>query len=52
MTTGPLVAFAVRDPASPGLVVRVNFGMHTGREATSAEIDELARTLLPEVGTV
>jgi hypothetical protein len=52
MTTGPLVAFAVRDPASPGLIVRVNFGMHTGREATPAEIDELARALLPEVGTI
>ena len=52
MTTGPLVAFAVRDPASPGLVVRVNFGMHTGREATPAEIDELAHALLPEVGAV
>jgi hypothetical protein len=50
--TGPLVAFATRDPAAPGLVVRVNFGMHTGREATAAEIDALAQVLLPEVGTV
>lgn len=52
MTTGPLVAFAVRDPAGPGLAVRVNFGMLTGREATAAEIDELAQALLPEIGTV
>jgi hypothetical protein len=52
VTTGPLVAFVVTDPASPGLVVRVNFGMHTGRDATAAEIDELGQALLPEVGTV
>jgi hypothetical protein len=52
VTTGPLVAFAVRDPASPGLAVRVNFGMLTGREATPAEIDELAQALLPEIGAV
>ena len=46
------MAFATRDPVSPGLVVRVNFGMHTGRDATPAEIDELAKALLPEVATV
>ena len=51
-TTGPLIAFAKKDPTAPGLVVRVNFGMHTGREATPAEIDDLAQALLPEVGTV
>ena len=52
MSTGPLLAFAVREPAHPGLVVRINFGMHTGREATPAEIDELAQALLPEIGAV
>jgi hypothetical protein len=52
MTTGPLVAFVDRDPSTPGLVVRVNFGMHTGREATAAEIDELGHALLPDVGMV
>jgi hypothetical protein len=52
MKTGPMIAFAVREPDSPGLEVRVNFGMLTGREATAAEIDELAHRLVPEVGEV
>jgi hypothetical protein len=52
VSTGPVVAFADRDPESPGLVVRVNFGMLTGREATPAEIDILAQQLLPEIGAV
>jgi hypothetical protein len=29
--------------------IRVNFGMFTGREATQAEVDELARVLLDEL---
>jgi hypothetical protein len=32
--------------------VRINFGMFAGRSATPAEIDELARALLPELGSV
>jgi hypothetical protein len=32
--------------------IRVNFGMFAGREATQAEIDDLARTLLEEVSAV
>lgn len=32
--------------------IRVNFGMFAGRDATQAEIDELARTLLEEVPAV
>jgi hypothetical protein len=32
--------------------IRVNFGMFAGREATQAEIDDLARTLLAEVEAV
>jgi hypothetical protein len=32
--------------------IRVNFGMFSGREATQAEIDDLARDLLAEVETV
>ena len=32
--------------------IRVNFGMFSGREATQAEIDDLARTLLDEVTAV
>jgi hypothetical protein len=52
MTTGPLVAFANREPKGPGLEVRINFGMLTGREATAAEIEELAQALVPAVGEV
>ena len=36
----------------PGLELRVNFGVFAGRDATSAEIEELARLLVPEVGEV
>ncbi len=32
--------------------IRVNFGMFAGREATPAEIDDLAHTLLAEVESV
>jgi hypothetical protein len=32
--------------------IRVNFGMFAGREATQAEVDDLARTLLDEVEAV
>jgi hypothetical protein len=32
--------------------IRVNFGMFAGREATRAEIDELANALLEEVDAV
>jgi hypothetical protein len=49
--TDPLIAFEARnDP--PGLELRVNFGMFAGREATAAELDELAAALIPEVGEV
>jgi len=41
----PVVAFRVRDHERPELEVRVNFGVLTGRQATPAEIDELAREL-------
>jgi hypothetical protein len=47
----PPVAFATRpDPA--GLEIRINFGVFTGRDATPAELDELAKVLLPECGEV
>jgi hypothetical protein len=36
----------------PGLRIRVNFGVFAGREATPAEIDELAAQLVPEVGDI
>jgi hypothetical protein len=32
--------------------IRVNFGMFAGREATQAEVDDLAHTLLQEIPSV
>ena len=32
--------------------LRINFGVFAGRSATPAELDELARLLLPELGNV
>jgi hypothetical protein len=46
------LAFAVHGHEPPGLEVRVNFGMFAGREATPAEIDDLAGQLLEKVGSV
>lgn len=46
-----VIAFAA-SPEAPPLEVRVNFGMFAGREATPAEIDDLARELIPEFGDV
>jgi hypothetical protein len=43
----PSIAFVADDGD-----IRVNFGMYAGREATQAEIDDLARTLLDEVHAV
>jgi hypothetical protein len=45
-----LLAFPVRTPEQPGLEIRVNFGMFSGRQATPAEIQELGAELLPEIG--
>ena len=36
----------------PPFEVRVNFGIYAGRNVTPAEIDDLARRLLPEIGEV
>ena len=45
------IAFAVeQEPA--GLEIRVNFGVFAGRDATSAELEELGRLLVPEAGEV
>jgi hypothetical protein len=52
MRVEPQLAFCVRDVEAPGFEVRVNFGVFAGRAATAAEIDDLARTLLPKVGAV
>ncbi|HEV3478803.1 MAG TPA: hypothetical protein VG144_05070 [Gaiellaceae bacterium] len=46
------LAFAVHEHEPPALEVRVNFGMFAGREATPAEIDDLASQLLEKVGSV
>ena len=45
------IAFASRAEPS-GLEIRINFGVFAGREATPAELDELAHELLPEIGSV
>ena len=52
MQTEPDLAFRNAEYEPPGLEIRVNFGIFAGREATPAEIDELARLLVPEVGDV
>ena len=49
----PALAFAgVVDRHPPEIEVRVNFGLFAGREASSAEIDRLAGTLLERVARV
>ena len=47
-----MLAFVAAPHDQTGLEIRVNFGVFAGREATAAEIDELAAGLLPEVGEV
>jgi hypothetical protein len=45
------VAFVVeQEPA--GLEIRINFGVFAGRDATTAELEELGRLLVPEAGEV
>jgi hypothetical protein len=45
----PAIAFRVHPYEGPALEVRVNFGVYAGRNATPAEIDELARALRTEI---
>lgn len=52
MRSEPELAFVVREAEQPGAEVRVNFGVFAGRAPTPAEIDELAKALLPKVGEV
>jgi hypothetical protein len=40
------IAFATHVHEQPAVEVRINFGIVAGREATPAEIDDLAETLL------
>jgi formate dehydrogenase assembly factor FdhD len=51
MHSEPFIAFATK-PDPPALEIRINFGVFAGRDATPAELDELARLLLPEGGAV
>jgi hypothetical protein len=51
MRLDTLIAFRA-ETEPPPLEIRVNFGVFAGRAATPAEIDELARALIPEVGEV
>ena len=46
MTTDRFLTLASRTPAAPAVEIRCNFGMFSGRDATPAELDDLARTLL------
>ena len=48
----PVIAFATRTFEPPGLEIRVNFGVFAGREATPAEIEDLAGALLDKVADV
>jgi hypothetical protein len=41
----PWFAFVADRTEPPGVEIRVNFGVFAGREATAAEIEELARDL-------
>jgi hypothetical protein len=52
MGVEPQLAFCVREAEPSGVEVRVNFGVFAGRRASPAEIDELAKVLLPKVGEV
>jgi hypothetical protein len=46
-----MIAFAVeQEPA--GLEIRVNFGVFAGRDATTAELEELGQLLVPEAGEI
>jgi hypothetical protein len=47
-----VIAFREYGSDPPALRIRVNFGVFAGREATAAEIDDLAAQLLPAVQDV
>ena len=51
MNFDPPIAFAAETDVPP-LEIRVNFGILAGRDATPAEIDDLARELLAVVDDV
>lgn len=45
------IAF-VTDEEPAGLEIRINFGVFAGRNATTAELEELGKLLVPEAGEV
>ncbi len=47
----PAIAFRVREHESPALEIRVNFGVFANRQASPAEIDDLAHALKDTVGS-
>jgi hypothetical protein len=51
MQVEEVIAFAVEEPPT-GLEIRINFGVFAGRDATTAELDELGKLLVPEAGEV
>lgn len=51
MQVEQVMAFAT-ETEPPGLEIRINFGVFAGRDASSAEIEELGRLLVPEAGDV
>jgi hypothetical protein len=46
------IAFASRVAERPHLEIRINFGVFAGREATPAELDDLGRSVIAEIGHV
>ena len=46
-----VIAFIAEQEES-GLEIRVNFGVFAGRDATTAELEELGALLLPEAGEI
>jgi hypothetical protein len=52
MRAEPQLALCTRAVEPPAVELRVNFGVFAGRAPTPAEIDELAKVLLPRVGEV
>ena len=48
----PSIAFVSETHDPPAVEIRVNFGVFAGRAATQAEIDDLAKELLPHLDGV
>src|SRR5438876_11792302 len=46
-----VIAFVTEEEPS-GLEIRINFGVFAGRDATTAELEELGKLLVPEAGEV